>query len=151
MKRLAFIIIVFCMVIIQSRVAFCCGPAVLGGYDVSKIAMATLDNLKGEKALTDEQYSDLSKMLVAEPADPLAWSTSYIDLYERLGALLVERGVATKENVESIYAAAREGGGAKIAGINPVVLAAGFLDLIARKGILSLPQAQSILDSAKSP
>jgi len=122
---------------------------VAGGYNVQKIAEETLKILQEKKVLSDKSLGEFEKLLPAEQIDPLASSSSIIDLYDRLGAYLVERGIASEEDVTAAKIASAESGGIKIGGYNPVVLSASFLNILVKKDIISISKAQFILDSSK--
>jgi len=127
----------------------CSDGAVIGGYDVQKIAQTTLKVLHEKKVLPDKQFSEFEKLLPAKQSDPLASGSSMIDLYAQLGAYLVEKAIASEEDIAAAKTASAESGGIKIGGYNPVILSASFLNILVTKNIISLSEAQSILDSSK--
>lgn len=136
---------------------FCCPPAVsfaqpprIGGYDVARIAVATMDALKTKGVLGDADIVALSCLLGPGSAtDPLVAAQSIVEFYGKLGAVLVVKKTLTTVDVESAKIPARESGGMKASGLNPVVLAASFLDALGKKGIVSIDAAQAILDGAR--
>jgi len=127
----------------------CSDGAVIGGYDVQKIAQTTLKVLHEKKVLPDKQFSEFERLLPAKQSDPLASGTSIIDLYDKLGAFLVEKAIASEEDITAAKKTAAESGGLKIGGYNPVVLSASFLNILVKGNIISLSDAQAVLDSSK--
>ena len=127
-----------------------CGGVVIGGYDVVKIAKETVNILKEKNVVPVSSAPELDSRLALQSSDPLVSGTSIVEFYSNLGKLLVEKNMASQKEIDTAKTAAAKSGGVKIGGINPVVLAASYLDLLVQKGIITLPTAQSILDSAKS-
>lgn len=128
----------------------CAADTRIGGYDVSRIATSTLDVLKAKGILNDAGAAKLEVFLDSENAsDPLIASQSIVEFYGKLGAILIEKKTLTAEDVESAKIQARESGGMKAGGLNPVVLAASFLDALGKKGVVTVGDAQAILDNAK--
>ena len=125
----------------------------VGGYDVTKIAVATIDLLqeKGIATIDEAKAFRVSLSAAQPPDDPLVADPHIIDWYRRLGTLFVEKGVATSEEIARLHARAQQSGGLRVAGQNPLVLATSFLDLLVTKKLVTLQQAQSILDTAKQP
>lgn len=121
----------------------------VGGYDVAKIAVATVDVMNAKKIITDaEAKDDRGRIASIRSGDPLVAAAPIVDLYEKLFARLVDKGVASKDDIAAIRKTAAAGGGLKIGGLNPVVLAASCLDILAKKGLLTPSEAQAILDSS---
>ena len=127
----------------------CAEGVVAGGYDVARIAGATLNVLKEKKILSESSFNNLEKLLTPDSKNPLASSSSIIDLYDKIGTYLVEKGIASQEDITAAKTAAAQSGGIKIGGYNPVILSASFLNILVKKNIISLSEAQSILDGAK--
>jgi len=125
--------------------------ASIGGYDVAKIAASTLNVLKEKSVIAEPVEKEFADLLSDWPADPLALGPSFADFYSRLGAVLIEKNIASQKDVDNAATAAAQSGGIKIGGVNPVVLAASYLNILVQKGIITLPAAQSILDSSKIP
>jgi len=126
-----------------------CAQTIAGGYDLEKIAAATAERLIDAGVV---KPSDKLEVAAARPSalqDPLVRGADIVAFYDRLGALLVERKIASQQEIDVARKAASESGGVKIGGLNPVVLAASYLDLLVQKGVCTLPEAQSILDAAR--
>lgn len=123
----------------------------IGGYDVRRIAISTMNALEAKKMIGDADVSALSALLDSgKVSDSLAAAQPVVKFYEKLGSLLVEKKVLVAADVESAKAVSAASGGVKAEGLNPIVLAASFLDAMSKKGIISIGEAQAILDSAKS-
>ena len=148
MKRLL-LLIVLAPVLLASASVDAHG-VVVGGYDVAQLASETIDIL-GEKRLFDAaEAKALEGAVAALPSgDPLLAAGPLVGLYGKLFTGLVARGVVTAQEVAAAKASATASGGVKAAGMNPLVLAASCLDLLARKGLLAAEDAQQLLDGAK--
>ncbi|MFA5811265.1 MAG: hypothetical protein WC956_02915 [bacterium] len=146
MKRILAIIIVLLMGLASGYVR---AQTVVGGYDLEKIAAATVERLTKADVVTPADKLDVSNVRASASSDPLVHGSEVIQFYARLGRILVERKAATPAEIDAVNKAAAKSGGVKIGGLNPAVLAASYLDLLVRKGMLTLQQAQAILDSAK--
>lgn len=137
------------LILLSSAIASAQGP-VVGGYDVAKIASATVDVLGAKKVITDAEANEYRGRIASiRPGDPLVAAAPLVELYEDLFSQLVDKGVALRDDITAVKKTAAAGGGLKVDGLNPTVLAASCLDLLARKGILPLAEAQSILESSK--
>lgn len=150
MKRAIYSIFVAMLIFCFSpEVSFAESPRI-GGYDVSRIATSTLGVLKAKGVLNSADTAGLAVSLnSAKGSDPLVASQSIVEFYGKLGAILIEKKTLMAEDVESAKIQARESGGIKAGGLNPVVLAASFLDALIQKEIVSVDAAQTILDGAK--
>lgn len=151
MKKLLPTIIIALFVAMASS-AWAGQGVVVGGYDVEKLAADTISALESGGVITKAEAGELCVALPTDqPQDTLMASPAVIGVFDRIGTVLMVKDVALASDVESFNKAAAESGGLKIAGRNPVVLAASYLDLLARKGVISLQKAQFILDTAKNP
>jgi len=147
-KILALTIMTFLIVLAQGAQAG--QGVVVGGYDVAKLAYDTISVLESGGVISKAEAGELSGALPKDqPQDTLMASPAVTGVFDRIGTVLMVKGVALASDIESFDKAASESGGLKIAGRNPVVLAASYLDLLARKGVISLQQAQAVLDSSK--
>lgn len=127
---------------------FCRDAGSAGGYNVTRIAVATLDILKEKGILPESSFKEFSKLLPAKQTDLLSSGSSVIDLYDRLGTFILEKGISSQDDISAAKRLAAEGGGLKIGGYNPVVLFASFLDILVQKDVVSLSEAQHILDES---
>lgn len=149
MKNILSILTILYLVCAFEPWGFCGSGLNVGGYDVAAIAASTAGALQKKKELADVPAAELTAPAGTEPSDALASGSAIVDFYDRLGNLLIKRGLVTAGEIENAKQAAVKSGGLKIAGYNPVILAASFLNLLVEKGMISLPEAQSILDSSK--
>ena len=140
---------VVALVVLPCKVVHGAG-VVIGGYDVVKIAKETVSILKEKKLVPESSITSLGALLDVRSSDPLISGTSIVGFYSDLGKLLVEKNIASQKEIDAAKTAAAKSGGVKIGGVNPVVLAASYLDILVRKNLLTLQSAQSVLDSAKS-
>lgn len=124
---------------------------VIGGYDMNQVADATVDLIAARGLTTQAEATELRQSLaVGKPSsDPLVSGVSIIALYDRIGAILVTKNIATAQEIDAVKKTAAASGGVVIGGVNPVVLAASYLNLFAQKGIITLHQAQLLLDSSR--
>ena len=123
---------------------------VVGGYDVAAIARETVALLADRGVISADEAGAFSSAASALPSgDPLVAAGPVVDLYEKLLERLVAHGVFSAGDVERARAAASSSGGVKAGGVNPLVLAAACLDILAEKGLLSRGEAQKMLDKAK--
>jgi len=150
MKKILFIVLLLAVTGLMPKAGVCKGSASIGGYDVAKIAASTLNFLKEKNVISESGEREFSGLLSDWPADPLAIGPSLTNFYSRLGAVLIEKNIASQKEIDDATATAKQSGGVKIGGLNPVLLAASYLNLLVQKGIITLPTAQSILDSAKT-
>ncbi len=124
--------------------------AVIGGYDVAAIARETVAVLADRAAITGDEAVELEANAAALPSnDALLAAGPLLDIYEKIFALLVTRGVLSAGEAAEAKALAARSGGVKAGGMNPLVLAAACLDILAGKGLLSRGEAQQLLDKAK--
>ena len=149
MKRLIVALAAAFFIILSASHGMCAGRTVIGGYDTAMIAQSTLDILQEKGFVGDRDTKGLRALLEAEQVDPLLSNSTIIDFYDCAGRVLTERGLATSAEIAAVRDRAAKSGGVKIGGVNPVVLAASFLDLLVQKGIVSAPRAQTLLDAAK--
>lgn len=124
---------------------------IVGGYDLDKIAAATVEGISKAGLIDRKEAALLALPVESSSKDPLVRGADVIRFYERIGTVLIEKQLATQQDIETTKKMAAESGGLKIGGLNPVVLAASYLDLLTRNGVITLSEAQSILDSAKKP
>ena len=131
--------------------AFVCAQGVVvGGYDVAKIAGETVGLLAEKGAIDAAQAKAFAREAAALPAgDALLAAGPLVALYGKLFEGLVAQGVLAANDVAGAKRAAEAAGGLKAAGMNPLVFAAACLDLLSKKGIFSLEEAQQLLDAAK--
>ena len=108
---------------------------------VRLLQSAGLAEIKEAAALTEwVSHMDQQNLLSSDAA--------IVDFYKELGILLLAKNKATQEELDGIVRQARESGGLKIAGLNPIILGAGYLNLLVLKDVVSIDQAQKILDQA---
>ncbi len=105
-----------------------------GGYCVSAIA--------------DQAAKKLKKEVTTETATE---GTAYLTYYEKLWNQMVREGNATTKERESAFKEASRAGGTKIGGVNLVVLGARTLQKLVDLQLLTLEEAQGILDQSKDP
>lgn len=123
----------------------------IGGYDVAQIASSTIGALEKKQVIGSADTQGLAALIdLGKNADPLVAAQSIVMFYDKLGSLLVEKKILTAAEVESARAGAAQSGGVKAGGLNPVVLAASFLDAMSKKGIITVQFAQTILDDART-
>ena len=114
-----------------------------------QLGKVILDVLNDKKALQPDVLLKLQGELPPKADDPLTYGHGLILFYKDLGDVLQENGFITEGDLMGSLELAKESGGLKIAGINPIVLGAAYLNALATGGTITLPEAQSILDSAK--
>lgn len=126
------------------------GAVVVGGYDLSRVTAQTLAALVARDLMTREEAASLeAKIAKTAGADPLVAAVPVVEAYAAMADRLVGKGAITRAEADGARKAAAAAPGLKAGGLNPVVLAASWLDLIAKKGIISLEQAQQTLDAAR--
>lgn len=74
---------------------------------------------------------------------------SNLNHYESLWDDMIKAKRATEQEREKVFLEAKKAGGNKIGGINLVVLAAGTLQHLVDKDVVTQEEAQRILDEAK--
>lgn len=143
--------IIFSFLILLSAGAASGASAVLiGGYDVARIASSTVDVLEKKQLIGREDAAGLSALLDSGSAsDPLVAAQTIAMFYDKLGAFLVGKDILAAADIESAKNQASQSGGVKAGGLNPVVLAASYLDAMSKRGVVSVSGAQTILDVAK--
>lgn len=132
--------------------AFASGASVkIGGYDMMRLADATLSGLVA-KGLLDGKEAEEVIAAAGRPDtnDPLVAAASFVAMYRRLGDLLVQKEIVERSDILRAEEVAHASGGIKAGGANPVVLAASFLDILVKKGLFSLVDAQKILDDSRA-
>lgn len=122
---------------------------IVGGYDLEKIEASTVESLTKSGIVTAADEIDVSSVVTTVSKDPLVRGTDIIAFYDRLGAILVKKKILSQQEITVAQNVASKSGGMKIGGLNPVVLAASYLDLLVKKQIISLSEAQNILDTSK--
>lgn len=150
MRKIVFIIWLVAIAGLIPKVGICQSSASIGGYDVAKIVSSTLNVLKEKNVISEFEQKEFAPSIVKQSADPLTFGPEFVDFYSDLGALLVEKKIVTQKEIDTAKASAAQTGGVKIGGLNPVVLAASYLNILVQKGIVTLPTAQSILDTSKT-
>lgn len=149
MKKVFFIVLLVVIIGLTSKAGICDDTALIGGYDVAKIAVSTLNVLKEKNVISESGKKEFAGLFSDWPTDPLSLGPSFTDFYSRLGAVLIEKNIVTRKDVDNATTTAQQSGGVKIGGYNPVVLAAFYLNILVQKGIISLTTAQSILDKSR--
>lgn len=124
---------------------------VIGGYEMNQVADATVELIAARGLTTQAEATELRQSLtVRKPSsDPLVSGAPIVALYDRIGAILVAKNITTAQEIDAVKKTAAASGGVVIGGVNPVVLAASYLNLFAQKGIITIHQAQLLLDSSR--
>lgn len=111
-----------------------------GGYCIPSIVEGTITQLK---------VGDLKAGWIEFSADEKITGVDGLEYYEKLWEQLIESGKATEEEQTAVFEKAEESGGTKIGGVNLVVLAAGTLQHLVDKKLMTREEAQAILNEAK--
>lgn len=119
--------------------------ATIGGYDTAKIANETVAILEAKGVVNKGEIIFEPK----ESPDALVVAPEFVRFYEDLGSLLIRKKIIEAEDVIKIEDLAAKSGGLKAGGLNPIVLAAGYLNILSQKGIIEISAAQKILDNAR--
>lgn len=144
------ILLAFLILLIASTVSGASSVRI-GGYDVAQIASSTISVLEKKQVIGSADTQGLAALIdLGKNADPLVAAQSIVMFYDKLALLLVEKKILTAAEIESARAEAAQSGGVKAGGLNPVVLAASFLDAMSKKGIITVQFAQTILDDART-
>lgn len=123
---------------------------IIGGYDVAMVASATVELLAEKRVITAAEAKGMDAAIASLPSsDPLLSAAPAVDLYEGIFQRLADRGIASPAEIAAMKKAAAESGGVKANGMNPLLLAASCLDLLSKKSLIPLPEAQKILDTAR--
>ena len=142
--KLKTILILFTLIIFKATIASA-SPVLIGGYDIAKIANETITILETKGVLNKGE-------IILEPkenTDALVVAPEFIKFYKNLGNTLIQKKILKEEDVKKVETFATESGGLKSGNQNPVVLAAGYLDILSQKGIVDIPTAQKILNNAR--
>lgn len=115
-----------------------------GGYCVPVIANTTAGTVVKWVAMDKR-----SAIMDFDKKEGQLAGVTILNYYESLWDELVKAKVATQKEREEVFDKARKAGGTKIGGVNLVVLAAGTLQQLIDKDILTKEEAQRILDEAK--
>lgn len=127
------ILFVLLLIPLTTRAENC--PVVMGGYCLETLWQET------KKAIEAEALEPVQESLSTE--------TTYYGYYETFWRKLVDRGLVTDEESKQAFEEATKAGGTKIGGVNLVVLAARTLQKLVDLKILTLAEAQGILNGAK--
>jgi hypothetical protein len=146
-QQMRLMLSVLAVLVFLSAVAF--AQTIVGGYDLEKLATSTAQQLANAGVVKPSDKFEIAAVKPSAANDPLVRGADIVAFYDRLGVLLVKKKIASQQEIDAVKKSVSESGGMKTGGLNPVVLAASYLDLLARKGIITLHEAQSILDSAK--
>lgn len=120
-------------------------PVSMGGYCLETLWQET------NKAMQTGTAAEASILEIPSPIQESVTSeTTYYGYYETLWQNLVEKGLATDEENKKAFEEATKAGGTKIGGVNLVVLAARTLQKLVDLQVLTLDQAQKILNGAKT-
>lgn len=139
------------LILLSASIASGASSVRIGGYDVAQIASSTISVLEKKQVIEDAEAANLATLLDLErTSDPLVAAQSIVMFYDKLALLLVEKKILAAAEVESARAGAAQSGGVKAGGLNPVVLAASFLDAMSKKGVITVQFAQTILDDART-
>ncbi len=117
-------------------------PVVMGGYCLKTIWNET------DRAIRINTTEPIVEE-TTKSTDSLPSETDYYGYYEKLWQNLVQKGLATEEESKKAFEEASKAGGTKIGGVNLVVLAARTLQKLVDLKMLTLEQAQGILNGAR--
>jgi len=126
-----------------------CSEGTIGGYNVSALATKTAALLQSKGVVDGKKAGELDKLIARQPEDPLAAGPGIIEFYKRLGNILISKNIAKRADIDKLKQEATQSGGVKIGGMNPVVLAASYLNFLADRGVITLKEAQNVLDTTR--
>lgn len=119
-----------------------------GGYCLSTITVTT------SGYITEKERIDADQIFTGIQQAPSSGNTlidgiSYLEFYKSLWDEMIKSGKASKEEKEKVFKLAEDSGGSKIGGVNLVVLAAGTLQHMVDKGVITQQEAQKVLNDSK--
>ncbi|MBX7149830.1 hypothetical protein K1X76_12235 [bacterium] len=114
-----------------------------GGYCVDKIFSETM------RVVNESKFKDKDSLTSGTILTDLTGGTLVYTNYDALWSGMVKTGAVTEEEKKTAFEEAGKAGGTKIAGVNLVVLGARTLQKLVDLQILTLEDAQKILNNAK--
>lgn len=119
-----------------------------GGYCLSTITATTSGYItEKERIGADKIFTGIQQ--APSSGNTLIDGISYLEFYKSLWDEMIKSGKATEEKKEEVFKLAEESGGSKIGGVNLVVLAAGTLQHMVDKGVITRQEAQKVLNDSK--
>ncbi|MBX7149888.1 hypothetical protein K1X76_12525 [bacterium] len=114
-----------------------------GGYCVDKVFNETM------RVVNESSFKDKASLTSGTILTDLTGGTLVYTNYDALWSGMLKAGAVTEEEKKTAFDEAGKAGGTKIAGINLVVLGARTLQKLVDLQILTLENAQKILNDAK--
>lgn len=149
MKKFTIIMFAILFLVINCSQAF--SQVYFGGYNINLLHEGTVELLKNKQIIDANDIKEINSALKGENSKTgvYAMGVPVLQAFEKLANVLLKKYPILKSGIDAGMRKASDSGGVKIGGYNIVVLYAGLLDALVNSNMISLAEAQAVLDRAK--